>query len=288
MSITFSAGLSIRNRASVPGVVLYVRMIEFLGSWHHCIKRFLENPHSKSGWLARTTFGLGTRAKSESPWQRERWRNWKGLFLLSSKHLISLSLIHSTCMWGGKNNNPLAMLLLNYKHLSGKANMMKYHCAQSIQCINFTHDHMKLNYLFKEHNRGYFPVLLCKTCYHLEMLGIKMRISWLQSMYATTSPYQLKYVTRNNCGHTKQQKNNRSYPNKPEILRIPQHCSWHYLKEPKNRLLSLHLLSSIFGQAVEPVPGLCLQCPQQLGHFHPLSGFPIHLLQKKSKQKGII
>lgn len=102
MSITFSEGLSIRNRVSVPGVVLYVKMIEFLGSWHHCIKRSLEKPQSKSGWLARTTLGLGTRAKSVSPWHRDRWRNWKGLFLLSSKHLISLSLIHSTFGWEEK------------------------------------------------------------------------------------------------------------------------------------------------------------------------------------------
>lgn len=54
------SGLSIRVRASDPGAVWKVKMIEFFGSEAHCRKSSREKPLFKSAQLANTTFGDGT------------------------------------------------------------------------------------------------------------------------------------------------------------------------------------------------------------------------------------
>lgn len=52
----FSFGLSMSCLARVPGLVLFVSIIVFLELLHHWVNKSLENPHSISGILAKTTY----------------------------------------------------------------------------------------------------------------------------------------------------------------------------------------------------------------------------------------
>ena len=59
-------GSSISCRAKVPGDVRLVKTMEFLGLLHHWMKRSRENPHSRSGTLASTTYN---RRREQFTWE---------------------------------------------------------------------------------------------------------------------------------------------------------------------------------------------------------------------------
>lgn len=73
ISAVFCCKLSIKLRASVPGVGRQVNTTVFLGSSAHLIKSSLEKPHVRSATDASTTFGSGILARSARLWHKAQY-----------------------------------------------------------------------------------------------------------------------------------------------------------------------------------------------------------------------